>query len=67
MMNFMTRTALISFIITLSGCASIPPPANPNIGERLKIVEVTHEEVQKVAAKAETKMTLIMEELISQL
>ena len=38
-----------------------------DLGVPGKIVEVTHEEVQKVAAKAETKMTLIMEELISQL
>ena len=38
-----------------------------DLGVPGKIVEVTHEEVQKVAAKAETKMTLIMEKLISQL
>lgn len=38
-----------------------------DLGVPGKIVEVTHEDVQKVAAKAETKMTLIMEELISQL
>ena len=38
-----------------------------DLGVPGKIVEVTHEEVQKVAAKAETKMTLIMEELITQL
>lgn len=38
-----------------------------DLGVPGKIVQVTHEEVQKVAAKAETKMTLIMEELISQL
>ncbi|MCK5027984.1 MAG: purine-nucleoside phosphorylase [Bacteroidales bacterium] len=38
-----------------------------DLGVPGKIVEVTHEEVQKVASKAETKMTLIMEELISQL
>jgi len=38
-----------------------------DLGVPGKIVEVTHEEVQKVAAKAETKMTLIMKELISQL
>lgn len=38
-----------------------------DLGVPGKIVEVTHEEVQKVAAKAETKMTLIMSELISQL
>ncbi|PLX13785.1 MAG: purine-nucleoside phosphorylase [Marinilabiliales bacterium] len=38
-----------------------------DLGVPGKIVEVTHEEVQKVAAKAETKMTLIMRELISQL
>ena len=36
-----------------------------DLGVPGKIVEVTHEEVQKVAAKAETKMTLIMKELIS--
>ena len=38
-----------------------------DLGVPGKIVEVTHEEVQKVASKAETKMTMIMEELISQL
>lgn len=38
-----------------------------DLGVPGKIVEVTHEEVQKVAAKAETKMTMIMEKLISQL
>jgi len=38
-----------------------------DLGVPGKIVEVTHEEVQKVAAKAETKMTLIMKELIAQL
>ncbi|MCK5169569.1 MAG: purine-nucleoside phosphorylase [Bacteroidales bacterium] len=38
-----------------------------DLGVPGKIVEVTHEEVQRVAAKAETKMTLIMEKLISQL
>jgi purine-nucleoside phosphorylase len=38
-----------------------------DLGVPGKIVKVTHEEVQKVAAKAETKMTLIMEELISSL
>ena len=38
-----------------------------DLGVPGKIVEVTHEEVQKVAAKAEKKMTLIMEKLISQL
>jgi len=38
-----------------------------DLGVPGKIVEVTHEEVQKVAAKAETKMTLIMKELISQI
>jgi purine-nucleoside phosphorylase len=38
-----------------------------DLGVPGKIVEVTHEDVQKVAAKAETKMTLIMKELISQL
>ncbi len=38
-----------------------------DLGVPGKIVEVTHEDVQKVAAKAETKMTIIMEELISQL
>lgn len=38
-----------------------------DLGVPGKIVEVTHEEVQKVASKAETKMTLIMKELISQL
>ncbi|MBU8892320.1 MAG: purine-nucleoside phosphorylase [Bacteroidales bacterium] len=38
-----------------------------DLGVPGKIVQVTHEEVQKVAAKAETKMTLIMKELISQL
>ena len=38
-----------------------------DLGVPGKIVEVTHEDVQKVAAQAETKMTLIMEELISQL
>ncbi len=38
-----------------------------DLGVPGKIVEVTHEEVQKVASKAETKMTLIMEKLISQL
>ncbi|OFX88375.1 MAG: purine-nucleoside phosphorylase [Bacteroidetes bacterium GWF2_33_16] len=38
-----------------------------DLGVPGKIVKVTHEEVQIVAAKAETKMTLIMEELISSL
>lgn len=38
-----------------------------DLGVPGKIVEVTHEEVQKVASKAETKMTLIMKELISQI
>lgn len=38
-----------------------------DLGVPGKIVEVTHEEVQKVASKAETKMTMIMEKLISQL
>lgn len=38
-----------------------------DLGVPGKIVQVTHEEVQKVAAKAETKMTLIMKELISQI
>jgi purine-nucleoside phosphorylase len=38
-----------------------------DLGVPGKIVEVTHEDVQKVAAQAETKMTLIMQELISQL
>ena len=38
-----------------------------DLGVPGKIVQVTHEEVQKVAGQAETKMTLIMEELISQL
>lgn len=38
-----------------------------DLGVPGKIVEVTHEDVQKVAAQAETKMTLIMKELISQL
>lgn len=38
-----------------------------DLGVPGKIVKVTHEEVQEVAAKAETKMTLIMEELISSL
>lgn len=38
-----------------------------DLGVPGKIVEVTHEEVQKVAAKAETKMTHIMKELISQI
>ena len=38
-----------------------------DLGVPGKIVKVTHEEVQEVAAKAETKMTLIMEELISTL
>jgi purine-nucleoside phosphorylase len=32
-----------------------------------KIVEVTHEEVQLVAAQAEKKMTIIMKELIREL
>jgi len=32
-----------------------------------KIVKVTHEDVIEVAAKAEPKMTLIMNELISRL
>lgn len=35
-----------------------------DLGVPGKIVEVTHEEVQEVAAKAETKMTAIMTELI---
>ena len=38
-----------------------------DLGVPGKIVEITHEEVQTVAAKAEKKMTLIMKELISQL
>jgi purine-nucleoside phosphorylase len=38
-----------------------------DLGVPGKIVQVTHEEVQKVAAKAETKMTLIMKELIAQI
>jgi purine-nucleoside phosphorylase len=38
-----------------------------DLGVPGKIVEVTHEEVQKVASQAETKMTLIMKELISQI
>lgn len=38
-----------------------------DLGVPGKIVEVTHEEVQKVASKAETKMTMIMKKLISQL
>jgi purine-nucleoside phosphorylase len=38
-----------------------------DLGVPGKIVKVTHEEVQEVAAKAETKMTLIMKELISSL
>jgi purine-nucleoside phosphorylase len=38
-----------------------------DLGVPGKIVEVTHEDVQKVAAQAETKMTLIMKELISKL
>lgn len=38
-----------------------------DLGVPGKIVQVTHEEVQKVAALAETKMTLIMKELISKL
>jgi len=38
-----------------------------DLGVPGKIVQVTHEEVQKVAAKAESKMTLIMKELIASL
>jgi len=38
-----------------------------DLGVPGKIVQVTHEEVQKVAAKAESKMTLIMKELIAQI
>jgi purine-nucleoside phosphorylase len=38
-----------------------------DLGVPGKIVQVTHEEVQKVAAKAETKMTLIMKELMAQI
>lgn len=38
-----------------------------DLGVPGKIVQVTHEEVQKVAAQAETKMTMLMEELITQL
>ena len=35
-----------------------------DLGVEGKIVEVTHEEVQQVAAQAEKKMTLIMKELM---
>ena len=38
-----------------------------DLGVEGKIVEITHEEVQHVAAKAEKKMTLIMKELIKEL
>ena len=38
-----------------------------DLGVPGKIVEVTHEDVQKVASEAEPKMTLIMRELISSL
>jgi len=38
-----------------------------DLGVEGKIVEVTHEEVQHVAALAEKKMTLIMKELLKQL
>jgi len=38
-----------------------------DLGVPGKIVQVTHEEVQKVAAQAETKMTMLMEELIAKL
>jgi purine-nucleoside phosphorylase len=38
-----------------------------DLGVEGKIVEVTHEEVQQVAALAEKKMTLIMKELIKEL
>ncbi|MDQ3047257.1 MAG: purine-nucleoside phosphorylase [Bacteroidota bacterium] len=38
-----------------------------DLGVEGKIVEVTHEEVQQVAAQAEKKMTLIMKEMMKQL
>jgi purine-nucleoside phosphorylase len=38
-----------------------------DLGVDGKIVEVTHEEVQQVAAQAEKKMTLIMKELMTEL
>jgi len=38
-----------------------------DLGVEGKIVEVTHEEVQHVAAQAEKKMTLIMTEMMKQL
>ena len=38
-----------------------------DLGVPGKIVEVTHEEVQEVAAQAEKKMTIIMKELIKEL
>lgn len=38
-----------------------------DLGVEGKIVEVTHEEVQQVAAQAEKKMTLIMKELMKEL
>jgi purine-nucleoside phosphorylase len=38
-----------------------------DLGVEGKIVEVTHEEVQKVAAAAEKKMTLLMKELMASL
>jgi purine-nucleoside phosphorylase len=38
-----------------------------DLGVAGKIVKVTHEEVQEVAKKAETKMTFLMKELISTL
>jgi purine-nucleoside phosphorylase len=38
-----------------------------DLGVPGKIVQVTHEEVQKVAAEAETKMTKLMKEIIAEL
>ena len=38
-----------------------------DLGVPGKIVEVTHEDVQRVAEEAEPKMTLIMKELINSL
>jgi purine-nucleoside phosphorylase len=38
-----------------------------DLGVEGKIVEVTHEDVQHVAAQAEKKMTLIMKELMKEL
>jgi hypothetical protein len=37
------------------------------MGVDRRIVKVNHEDVQRVAEKAEPKMTLIMKELISQI